>query len=435
MITSTLLDQINTHSKPLEKAEDLDVLISRIGDAHFVLLGEASHGTQEYYEWRSKITKRLIQEKDFSFIAVEGDWPDCYEVNQFIKGHQHSSLSARDILNVFQRWPSWMWANEEMVDLVGWLFKHNKKMPKDKKVGFYGLDVYSLWESMYTLMAYLRKHDPEALQEVRKVHACFEPYGEDAQEYARATATRFASASCEEKVAQLLTHMRTKSQGYEKNREKYFNAEQNALVIKNAEHYYRTMAREDRESWNIRDAHMVETLERLMRFHGKDAKVIVWEHNTHIGDARATDMYEQGTFNVGQLIRENHRKNDVVLIGFGSHRGEVIAGDFWGAPFEKMPVPPARKNSWEDMLHFASPKNKLLIFDKESSLAEDWFQKIGHRAIGVVYHPEHEYGNYVPTILPLRYDAFCYIDRTHALNPISLPLIHEEVPETFPTGL
>lgn len=432
MITSTLLDQINTLSKPLEKEEDLDALMARIGDAHFVLLGEASHGTQEYYEWRAKITKRLIQEKKFSFIAVEGDWPDCYKINRFIKRHDHVETNAREALSVFQRWPSWMWANEEMINLITWLSGHNKKIPKKEKVGFYGLDVYSLWESLDVIMDYSKKHDPEALAIATQAYHCFEPYGEDAQEYARATS--FSHSSCEQRVVELLTHLRTESRGYEQDRERYFNAEQNALVLKNAEHYYRTMIRADVDSWNIRDAHMAETLERLMRFHGNDSKVIVWEHNTHIGDARATNMLDEGTFNVGQLIREHHKKNDVVLVGFGSHRGEVIAGDFWGAPFEKMPVPLARKNSWEDILHFASPKNKLMIFDQES-LHEDWFQKIGHRAIGVVYHPEHEYGNYVPTILPLRYDAFCYIDQTHALNPLILPITREEAPETFPTGM
>lgn len=433
MITGKLLDQIATLSRPLEKVEDLDALIARIGKAHYALLGEASHGTREYYQWRADITKRLIQEKEFSFIAVEGDWPDCYEINRYVKGYNHADMRARDVLNTFQRWPTWMWANEEMVELIDWLAKYNKKLPPEKRVGFYGLDVYSLWESLDAVIYYLKKHDRKGLEDAYAAYRCFEPHGEDAQNYARATA--LAPASCEKEVIQLLTHLRTKSRGYEDDREGFFNAEQNALVLKNAEHYYRTMIHADVDSWNIRDSHMAETLERLMRFHGKNSKAIVWEHNTHIGDARATDMFDEGSFNVGQLVRENHDKNDVVLVGFGSHRGEVIAGDHWGAPFETMTVPEARKNSWEDILHLVSPENKLMIFNEVPALVDDWFQKIGHRAIGVVYHPEQEYGNYVPTILPIRYDAFCYIDRTHALNPLSVELVPEELPETFPTGL
>jgi erythromycin esterase-like protein len=217
-------------------------------------------------------------------------------------------------------------------------------------------------------------------------------------------------------------------------RDEHFQAEQNALVVKNAEAYYRAMMRGGRESWNIRDRHMTETLERLMRLHGPSARGIVWEHNTHIGDARYTDMAESGEVNIGQLVREAHAPEDVVLVGFGSHRGTVTAGREWEAPMEVMTVPPGRGDSWEDLLHEAGAEDKLLIFEKPS---REMLRRRGHRAIGVVYHPEYErFGNYVPTVLPRRYDAFLFLDETHALHPLHLPARDErEVPETYPTGV
>ena len=261
--------------------------MEKIGDARFVLLGEASHGTADYYTWRAEISKRLIQEKGFSFLAVEGDWPDCYRVNRFIKGMDGAESSPREALQAFQRWPTWMWANEEVADFVAWLRDHNQS--EGAAVGFYGLDVYSLWDSLYQVLGYLGKHAPAALPAARSAFRCFEPYGEDVHEYARAT--RWVDESCEDEVIALLAELRRSARAYPQDgREAHFNAEQNALVVKNAEHYYRTMVQGGPESWNIRDRHMTETLERLMKHHGPGAKAIVWEHNTHIGDARFTDM-------------------------------------------------------------------------------------------------------------------------------------------------
>jgi len=430
-----LVAPVRALSRPLRDATDLDPLLDRIGDAHYVLLGEASHGTSEYYTWRMKLSKRLIEEKGFSFIAVEGDWPDCYRVNRYVKGRPDAGENARDVLHAFARWPTWMWANEEVVALAEWLREHNDAVATEHKVGFYGLDVYSLWDSMYAVIGYLQKHDPPALPAARKVFRCFEPYGEDAQDYARATA--WVSASCADEVSALLAELRRTGPAHrDGDREGRFAAEQNALVVKNAEAYYRTMVQGGSESWNLRDAHMTETLDRLMRFRGAGAKAIVWEHNTHVGDARHTDMADDGMFNVGQLARERHDSEGVVLVGFGSYEGSVIAGDEWDAPMEVIRVPPARPGSWEEVLHTAGADDKLLIFgdrDAEWQLS-DW---IGHRAIGVVYHPERErYGNYVPTVVPRRYDAFLYIDRTKALRPLHLRVrTGEEVPETYPSGV
>jgi erythromycin esterase-like protein len=329
-----------------------------------------------------------------------------------------------------------MWANKEVVELADWLRRGNDRLPPEQKVGFYGLDVYSLWDSLYQVLSYLGKHAPHSLPAARRAFQCFEPYGEDVQEYARAT--RWVDVSCENEVVVLLAELRGLASPHsEDGREAHFNAEQNALVVKNAEHYYRTMVRGGPGSWNIRDRHMVETLQRLMRYHGPEAKAIIWEHNTHIGDARFTDMAEDGMVNVGQLVREGHATDGVVLIGFGSHRGTVIAAKEWEAPMKRMKVPPGRPGSWEEVLHRAGPENRLLLLD-EARANEYCLGQRGHRAIGVVYHPEYEqYGNYVPTILPLRYDAFLFLDETRALHPLHEVKPHEEfeVPETYPWGV
>lgn len=429
---------LSTHLRsiehPLRGAADLDPLLERIGDARFVLLGEASHGTHEYYTWRTEISKRLITEHEFSFIAVEGDWPDCYRVNRWVKEETDARESARAVLGAFERWPTWMWGNEEIVALAEWMRRQNRGRPEDHKAGFYGLDVYSLWESMAAVQQYLRRVDPEAAARARRAYGCFDPYEEDVQQYAMATA--LVPTSCEDEALTILTELRRKAAEYrEDSREGYFNAEQNALAVRGAELYYRTMVRGGATSWNVRDSHMIDTLARLMEHHGPDAKAIVWEHNTHIGDARATDMAGAGMVNVGQLAREKWGEEDVVLVGFGSYQGSVIAGEEWGAPMQQMPVPPARAGSWEALLHTAGSEDRLLVFSDDEP--EAMREPRGHRAIGVVYNPAHErYGNYVPTVLPLRYDAFLYLDRTRALQPLHLER-HEdgELPETFPSGM
>jgi erythromycin esterase len=431
-----LTDQIRELSRPLRGPEDLDELLEFIGEARYVLLGEASHGTAEYYTWRTQISRRLITEKDFSFVAVEGDWPDCYRVNRYIQGLDDAGASAREALHAFERWPTWMWANEEVVELVEWLRRRNDDRPEERRIGFYGLDVYSLWDSLYAVMAYLHRADPPSLPAAWRAFRCFEPYGEDVQEYARAT--RFIPNSCEDEVVAMLRELRRKAPDYSSDgREAHFAAEQNALVLKNAEAYYRTMVRGDSESWNIRDRHMARTLERLMQHHGPQAKAIVWEHNTHIGDARFTDMAERGEVNVGRLVRESHGGEGVVLVGFGSYQGSVIAGRQWEAPMERMRVPPAREGSWEDVLHRAGAEDKLLLLASARPTSE-LLQPRGHRAIGVVYHPEYErYGNYVPSVLPRRYDAFLSLDTTRALHPLHevQPREEHEVPETYPSGV
>lgn len=425
---------IQQHAYSLQSKADLQPLFDRIGDARIVMLGEASHGTHEYYTWRSHISRKLIEEKGFNFIAVEGDWPDCYRLNRFVKGYDQGSKGAFKVLNTFNRWPTWMWANWEIVALADWLWQHNTGLPANKKVGFYGLDVYSLWESMESIMQYLRKTDKSALKVAEEAFRCFEPYKDEGQSYARAS--QFVPELCENEVVDLLKEVQKKLPTYNTDYENVFSAEQNALITVNAEKYYRAMIHGGPHSWNVRDRHMADTLERLLKFHGENSKVIVWEHNTHIGDARATDMVDEGMFNIGELARMQHHDKGVILVGFGSYKGSVVAGKSWGAEMQTMQMPEARKGSWEYLLHLARKENTLLLMD--DFMNNDMFMEnhLGHRAIGVVYNSKYEpYSNYVPTILPLRYDAFIYLDQTRALYPLHIKPDGHQVPETYPFGV
>jgi erythromycin esterase-like protein len=440
--THHLTQSLHDAALPLATADDLDPLLDRIGDARFVLLGEASHGTHEFYAWRAALSRRLIEDKGFSFVGVEGDWPDCYRVNRYVKGHRDAGATASEVLHAFDRWPTWMWANREVVEFAEWLHEYNRPRPAAEQVGFYGLDVYSLWDSMAAVVEYLEQIDPQLARAAKRAYLCFEPYNQDEQEYARATV--LVPTSCEDEAVAVLRALRTRAPEYrEDSREGYFNAEQNALVARGAEQYYRAMVRGGATSWNVRDRHMVETLDRLVAHHGDGAKAIVWEHNTHIGDARFTTMSRSGMVNVGQLVREAHARDGVVLIGFGTHRGTVIAGEEWGAPMRRMRVPAARAGSIEHALHDAVTgrlphDNAMLIFNGEPDGGiEGLASPLDNRAIGVVYDPDAErYGNYVPTIVSRRYDAFLFIDETRALDPLHMRVeVAGEPPETYPTGM
>jgi len=427
---------IGEGASALRSPAELDPLLDQIGDSRYVLIGEASHGTSDFYRWRSELSKRLIAERGFSFVAVEGDWPDCYRVNRYVKDYPDSGNSAFDVLHAFDRWPTWMWANREVMDFTTWLRQHNEPRPSEAQAGFYGLDVYSLYESMAEVVRYLEGVDPEAASTAKRAYSCFEPYYGDVQEYARATA--LVPTSCEDEAVSILSTLRRKAPEYAADgREAFFDAEQNALVARGAELYYRTMVRGGPGSWNVRDHHMVDTLERLMGFHGPLAKAIVWEHNTHVGDARFTDMARAGMVNVGQLVRQRHGNEGVVLVGFGSYHGTVIAAEEWGLPMQRMRVPNARDDSYEGVMHRSGVPEFLLVFDGSDDGGIIGLDTVrGHRAIGVVYEPAHErWGNYVPTLLPRRYDSFIFLDHTEALDPLHMPVhVTGEPPETYPSG-
>ncbi|SEA42534.1 erythromycin esterase family protein [Microbulbifer marinus] len=428
---TSLQETLGALHQPLRGRDDLSPLVEQLADARIVMLGEASHGTSEFYVWRAAISRRLIEEHGFSFIAVEGDWPDCYRVNRYVKAYPQSGDHAESVLRGFDRWPTWMWANWEMVAFTEWLRKHNARAD-GQPVGFYGLDVYSLWESLDAIVRHLQHNDPQSMPVAERVVNCFQPYGRDEQRYARHTAV--SHHDCADEVTRLLLRLAHTHPHFDADPEGDFDAEQNAHVMVSAERYYRTMMMGGAGSWNLRDTHMMETLDRLMQHHGAGAKAIVWAHNTHIGDARATDMLADGMHNIGQLAREQWSAERVRLVGFGSHRGSVIAGHRWGAAMQKLPLPAAPDDSWEGAIHRARGKDGILLLDAERP-DPDLLQARGHRAVGVVYDPEWERGNYVPTELARRYDAFIHLEETRALHPLHIEASRAATPpDTYPWG-
>lgn len=409
-----LIQHVKEHSVRLDSFDDLDALVEAIGDKKYVLLGEASHGTSEFYTFRTELTKRLVLEKGFSFIAVEGDWPSCYPVNRYVKGYENFG-SAREALKAFDRWPTWMWANEEVQSLIEWMKEFNENTSRSQKVGFYGLDVYSLWESMEEVISFLEKSGSADVKLAREAFSCFEPFSRKPESYGVSAA--FYGEDCMDEVQNLLRTIRENRQKYTNDKEAALDLEVNAIVASNAEHYYHAMLLSDSESWNIRDMHMVEAFHKIIEYYGSDTKAIIWEHNTHIGDARATDMAAEDMVNVGQLMREKYGSDNVYAVGFGSYTGTVVAAGRWGDELEVMMVPEAMENSWEEILHVAGAHDKLLLFHDDNRAL--FSGEIGHRAIGVVYQPHMErFGNYVPSKVSERYDGFIFIDQSKALHPL-----------------
>ena len=416
-------------ANPLRSAADLDAVVKMADERRFVAIGEASHGTHEYYDWRAQLSRRLIVEQGFTWIGVEGDWPDCWRINRWVRGAADQHLDARGVLAGFGRWPTWMWANVDVADFLDWLREWNAGRSPQARVGFYGLDVYSLWDSLTRIIEWLSKHAPDSVPAAMRAWRCFAPYDDDPHRYA--WSTRLVPQSCEADVVDLLVEVRRQAAA---DGEDAFDAQQNAAIAVGAERYYRAMVRTDRGSWNIRDGHMADTIERVTQHLGPASKGIVWEHNTHVGDARGTTMAAEGLVNVGQLLRERYGSSVVLLVGFAGHRGDVIAAEAWGAPEQRMPLPPARPGSHEALLHDAVGAPAVLLFPADRSTP--WLsERHGHRAVGVVYAPGREAGNYVPTVMGARYDALIWLERTSAL----MPLHHEGAPqepeyETEPTG-
>ncbi|QKG20278.1 erythromycin esterase family protein [Actinomadura verrucosospora] len=430
-------DDVLGAALPLEYAEDLDPLLDRIGDASCVLLGEASHGTHEYYAWRAAITRRLITERGFSVVAVEGDWPDCRRVGRSVTLAPGGAEDPRTALDAFERWPTWMWANEETVRFCRWLREHNAGLPPDERAGFYGLDVYSLWESLRAVVDHLAEHRPEYLGTALEAYRCFEPHGEDPRSYGWNTA--LVPDGCAEEVMALLTRLRRPvSHGDSRDPDEELDVRQNAEVAAGAERYYRTMIGGGPESWNVRDVHMADTLDRLMDFHTHGAqtgRAVVWAHNTHVGDARATSMADAGMVNLGQLARERHGRDRVVIVGFAGGPGEVVAAPRWGDPMEVMTVPPPAHGSLEEVLARSELHRGMFVVPPERDMPGFFTGTLGQRAIGVVYDPDRDPRQYVPTRLADRYDVLCWFRITSALAPLHMEAARRGELETMPSGV
>jgi erythromycin esterase-like protein len=430
---------------PLEGlAGDYDPLITLIHEARFCLLGEATHGTHEFYRERAEITKRLIKEKGFTAVAVEADWPDAFRVNRYVRG-LGDDHDANEALGGFKRFPTWMWRNRVILDFVEWLRDYNSSLQsKAPKVGFYGLDLYSLYTSIEAVLSYLTTIDPEAARRARYRYSCFEHFAEDTQAYGYAANFGIAE-SCEREVIEQLVELRRRAADYASRdgrvaQDEFFFAEQNARLVLNAEKYYRTMFHGRVESWNLRDGHMAETLHALVTHldsQAQRAKVAVWEHNSHLGDARATYMSDYGELNVGQLVRERYGP-EAVLIGFTTYEGTVTAASDWGGPAERKRVRPALENSYEALFHEAKIPNFILPFRDNGPASIAVRDPRLERAIGVIYLPQSErQSHYFDARMSDQFDAVIHFDETTALEPLERYALWEtgEPPETFPTGV
>lgn len=432
-----LLRDILSRAEPLRAGLPPATALKEMAGCRVVMLGEASHGTREFYELRAAITRELIARHGFRIVAVEGDWPACMKLSRWCQGLERGA--STQALGAFSRWPTWMWANEEVKEFAEWLKAWNQERVPDDQAGFYGLDVYSFFESVDAALEQAARLDPTLAQRMRDRYACLDPFGRDERAYARAL-LKFPEG-CQDEIAENLKDLLSQrlpppSAGGEA----LFDAVQNARIVANAEDYYRTMVHGNEDSWNVRDRHMLETLEMLLSHYGEGAKAVVWAHNTHIGDYLATDMPRYGQVNLGGLAREAFGHHDVTLVGFGTYEGEVIASPAWDGPVTVLDLPKARPGSIERAMHLVAGAKNLPAFhlplDDEHAHRGPLAEIRDHRAVGVVYQPEHErYGNYVPTSLSHRYDSFVFVDRTRALRPLDQAFDIRSLPETWPQGM
>lgn len=443
-VRRSLAQEIRNTARPLTGgSEDFDPVMALVGNARVVLIGEASHGTHEFYRIRAEITKRLIRERGFVAVAAEADWPDAYRINRYVRGVGNDA-DASEALNGFRRFPQWMWRNADVLDFVGWLREFNDQHPAEtRKVGFYGLDLYSLHASMAAVLEYLRVVDPVAARRAQYRYACFDQFGEDPQAYGYAASYGLAP-SCEREVVEQLIDLRRSASEYAQRDgrvapDDLFFTEQNARVVRNAERYYRAMFGSRVSSWNLRDQHMGETLSALVSFLDRSApnsKVVVWAHNSHVGDAQATELGEGGELNVGQLVRQQYG-SAAVLLGFTTHHGTVTAASDWDAPAERKTVRPALSGSYEALFHDGA-SNFFLDLRTPSAAASALDEARLERAIGVIYRPETErLSHYFSAHLPRQFDGILHYDDTRAVEPLERTGVWDrgEVPETFPSAL
>ena len=420
---------------------DYDALLSMVGDRAFVLLGEASHGTHEFYAMRAAITRRLIAEQGFDAVAVEADWPDALRLDHYVRGSDDDALD--EAFADVQRFPTWMWRNQDVRAFVAWLRAHNASRPLTARVGFYGLDLYSLYRSAEAVIAYLEDVDPDQAAVARRVYACLDHVREP-QEYAY-EAAHGLRPSCRDGATRLLTDLLRSGPAYVADdgrgaRDAQFFAERNAHVVRNAERYYRETFGGRVHTWNLRDTHMVETLLALrahLRREGRRGRIVVWAHNSHLGDARATEMGRHGEWNVGQLVREQAGDAQALLVGFTTYTGHVTAARDWDAPAERRWVRPAHPDSVEHL--FRRSGRDRFFLPLRGALREALSIPMLERAIGVVYRPETELAShYFEASLGAQFDAVFHLDETTAVEPFDVTAHwqhHEEVPETWPSGL
>lgn len=431
MLVRNLADA--AESFPSIETANLNRLLERIGSARIVLLGEATHGTSEFYRMRERITRELIIENGFRFVAIEADWPDAARVDHYVRHFQYPPSEW----TAFARFPTWMWRNTEVRDFVSWLRRHNGTVEKSKRVAFHGLDLYSLYDSIRSVLNFLDEVDPESARIARERYGCLTPWQRDPATYGHAALTG-SYPTCESDVARALTDLLAKRRAYvEHDGERFLDAEQNARLVANAERYYRIMYYGSRASWNLRDGHMFDTLKNLLAFHGADSKAVVWAHNSHVGDAGATEMAARGEHNIGQLCRKEFGDR-AYLIGFGTHSGTVAAASAWDGPMEIKDVRPSLPNSYEQLCHATGHARFMLglrgrggDLSGPAGLGKERLE----RAIGVIYRPETEMAShYFRANLPQQFDEYVWFDNTRAVTPLDTAEV-KGLPDTYPFGV
>jgi len=411
---------------------DLGPLLERIGDTRVVLLGEASHGTAEFYRMRERISRELIERKGFSFIAIEGDWPDAARIDHYVR---HATYPASE-WTAFARFPTWMWRNREVREFVDWLRERNGRVEAGRRIAFHGLDLYSLYTSIRSILTYLDDVDPQTARVARQRYGCLTPWQADPATYGHAALTG-TYQTCEHEVVSMLSVLLQKHRAYaEHDGERFLDALQNAKLVASAEEYYRIMYYGSRASWNLRDSHMFGTLQNLLQFHGPQSKAIVWAHNSHVGDSAATEMSARGEYNIGHLCREEFG-NAAYSIGFGTNSGTVAAASDWDGPMEIKAVRPALPESYERLCHDAGGARFLLPLrtPRSARLIGALTKSRLERAIGVIYRPETELqSRYFQAVLPRQFDEYIWFDQTEAITPFKTGEL-EGLPDTYPFGL
>lgn len=430
---TTLSERIASAARRFDSIDQmpLEGLLERIGDSRIVLLGEASHGSAEFYLARARITQALIEQKGFSFVAIEGDWPDAARVDHYVR---HARYPASE-WTAFSRFPTWMWRNEEVRDFVDWLRSYNAALPADQRVAFHGLDLYSLYSSIQSILDYLDEVDPETAAVARERYGCLTPYQSDPAAYSRAALNPHYQ-SCEQSVLDMLREIQQRHRHYaEHDGDRFLGAVQNARLVANAEEYYRTMFYGSRSAWNMRDTHMFETLENLLQYHGDDSRAVVWAHNSHVGDSQATEMALRGEFNIGRLCRARFGRK-VYNIGFGTHSGTVAAASDWDRPMEIKQVRPSMEGSVESLCHQSGVSSFLLPLRHGDPLLLNGLESRHlERAIGVIYRPETErQSHYFETRLTDQFDEYIWFDETRAVTPLATAAL-SGFPDTYPFGV
>ncbi len=411
----TVEEWLQLRAHPLEGIDDLQPLLDEADGRELILLGESTHGTREYYDWRAQMTLALAKEQGIDFVGIEGDWHAARAADRYVMGGADAETAREVVEQAFERWPQWMWANEEFAAFLEELRLFNAENPQ-RPVRVYGIDMHAVFESLDRLLELVNEDHPDQAGQIGAHLGCLRRFSPHAGQYSNAI-QQGATEGCEEEIGAAVASVRRL---YDGDDVRHLSARKHARVVESGEAQYRKrVTGDDSDFWNVRAAHMFDAVQGMLASHGDDARGVVWAHNTHVGDARATDMADRGRINIGQLSREALGHDAVFSLGFSTRTGDVIAGTQWGSPLRRAELPLPPEQSVEEMFSRHDALQFFVLFEEGDEEFEFFDHRPGHRAVGVVYHPDREHlGNYVPTNPAARYDALIYLDETSALTPL-----------------